>query len=87
VAVVVYNARSTGKWCGKMAGAVRVGAGDWPAGVVGYPSTEVRVGGPPDAVIVQRYPAVPAGREGTIELTFSPPGASCLPVPIVLLPY
>ena len=83
VAVLVYNSRAGGQWCGYQATALHVSDGVFPAGVVAAPSEQQRHGAPPEAVLIQRYAAEDAG---TIELTFSPPGASCLPVPIVLLP-
>ncbi len=36
-------------------------------------------------VLLQVFPP-PEGGKGTIRLTYSPPGASCLPTPMVFLP-
>ena len=99
VAVVTYNARAQGKWCGYQASAVRVLAGDGatpgllptgdsnPTGVVPIPADAVRYGGPPEAVLIQTYPPAAPGQTNTIELLYSPPGASCLPTPIAVVPF
>jgi hypothetical protein len=87
LALLVYNSRSGGKWCGKQALAVQVNAGEFPGGTVAAPSEQVRYGGPPESVLIQRFPPVAEGETGTIEVLFSPPGASCLPVPLLFVPY
>ena len=91
VALAVYNPRAEAQWCGFQAVAVRVLGENATlpmagSGVVELPADGVRYGGPPEAVVVQHFPPAPDGEEGVIELLFTPPGASCLPVPLVLLP-
>jgi hypothetical protein len=87
VALLVYNSRGDGKWCKYQALALQANEGEFPAGTVAAPKDAVRYGPPPDAVLIQRYPPVAAGQTGTIEVTYSPPGASCLPVPLLFVPY
>ena len=89
VALMTYNPRAKAQWCGYQAVAMRVrtkGELPMPAdGVVSLPEDQTRYGGPPEAVIVQRFAPAPDGG-GVIEIDFTPPGASCLPVPLVLMP-
>lgn len=87
VALLVYNSRGDGKWCKYQALALKVNDGEFPAGTVEAPKDQVRYGPPPDAVLIQRFPPVAEGETGTIEITYSPPGASCLPVPFLFVPY
>ena len=98
VAVLTYNARAAGKWCDYQASAVRTFSADDDAptpgllptadlGVVPIPADAVRYGGPPEAVLIQTYPPAAPGETNTVELLYSPPGASCLPTPIVVVPY
>ncbi len=87
VALLVYNSRSGGKWCSKQALALQVNEGEFPGGTVAAPSDQVRYGGPPEAVLIQRFPPLAEGEIGTMEILFSPPGASCLPVPLLFVPY
>lgn len=90
VSLLVYNPRAGAKWCGVQAVAVKLlSEGQLDAGETGIaelPGDAVRYAGPPEAVLVQHYPPAGEGEEGVIELLFSPPGASCLPVPFVLVP-
>ena len=47
------------------------------------PREQIRFGAFPNAVLIRKYPA----GSGIIKLTYSPPGASCLPLPLLLVPY
>ena len=88
LAVVMLNPYGKGfKYCEAMAAAVVVGDGVYPRGVVEVPTGEKTVGGPPEAVLVQKFAPLPQGTTGTIELVYTPPGASCLPTPLLLIPY
>ena len=89
VALLAFNPRAGGQWCGKQAVAVRLlspGTLDTAEnGIVELPDDAVRYDGPPAAVVIQKYEAGDDGT-GTIELLYTPPGASCLPVAFVLMP-
>jgi hypothetical protein len=74
-------------YCRHTAAAVVVSDGVDKGGVVPLPRAQTTFGNPPDAVVIQRFAPPAAGQEGTIELTYSPPGASCLPTPLLLVPY
>ncbi|MCX7624829.1 MAG: hypothetical protein N2Z21_01230 [Candidatus Sumerlaeaceae bacterium] len=71
------------KWCEACALAVVVNDGIHQGGIVRLPRTTTTFRGRDRVAIIQVYP--PA-TEGAIELTYSPPGASCLPTPLLLLP-
>jgi hypothetical protein len=42
--------------------------------------------GPQQGVLIRRFSPAKAGDVSTLDITFSPPGASCLPAPILLVP-
>jgi hypothetical protein len=87
VAVLMCGHRPDNKWCRYTSAAVKVNDGVHPGGVVALPSGANRFDSLPQAAVMQVYPAVPEGQTGTIEFTYSPPGACCLPTPILLIPY
>jgi hypothetical protein len=76
-----------GKWCRTQAGAVQVSRGTWPAGTVAIPTDRVTFGNPGEMVLIQKFPPVKKGRTGTLEILYSPPGGSCIPTPMILVPY
>jgi hypothetical protein len=86
LALLMTN-RGSGQWCGGQAGAVRVSRGVWPGGTVAVPTDRVEYGKPGEMVIIQKFPPLPRGRTETIEILYSPPGASCIPTPMLLVPY
>lgn len=87
LAVVTWNYRyNPVEWCGGMALSMRVDEGLHPAGVYKMPSNRLNTTSAPEAVVIQVYPPVPEGESRTINLTYSPPGASCLPTPLVFIP-
>lgn len=86
LALVTWNARFGSQWCGGMAASMMVGEGKFPAGPVMIPSDRLVTKSAPEAVLIQVFPPPPPGETGWIELTYSPPGASCLPTPLVFLP-
>lgn len=73
--------------CGKIGAVVKVSVGVWPGGVVALPNDRVVFGGAEEAVLIQRFPPLPKGETGTIKITYSPPGACCLPTPLLFVPY
>lgn len=85
LALLTWNAR-TKSGCGAMGGCTGVNAGKFPAAPVMVPTKEGVVRGGDKAVLLQVYPAVPAGETQQIEITYTPPGASCLPTPLLLIP-
>lgn len=88
VALVTWNSRAGGakNWCGGMASTLRTSEGRWPAGLIQVPSDELNVKTAPEAVVIQVFPATEKGETKTARFTFSPTGASCLPMPLLLMP-
>lgn len=86
LAVMLSSARFESQWCGNVAAAVRVNDGKQPGGVIGLPRTGKRFRGVPDACVIQTFDAPSNGGAMTIELDYTPPGACCLPTPILLVP-
>ena len=87
LALVTWNARAgDNKWCGGMAAAMVVSKGKFAEGIVQVPSDSLRTRGKPEAVLVQVFLPEKTGEVQTIRLTYSPPGASCLPTPLLFIP-
>ncbi|TGE25811.1 copper amine oxidase [Hymenobacter aquaticus] len=89
LALLTRNARGGGpnnNWCGAMATSVVVSAGLHPGGIVKLPSDKAATKKEPEAVVIQVFAPSADGQEQLIHLTYSPPGASCLPTPITLVP-
>ncbi len=87
LALVTWNARSgDNKWCGGMANTMVVSAGKFKEGIVQLPGDRLTTKGAPEAILVQVFPPGKAGEEQHIKMTYSPPGASCLPTPLIFIP-
>lgn len=87
VALITWNSRAdNNQWCRGMASALLTSEGKFPAGLVQVPSDELNVKGAPEAVVIQVFPPTEVGEIKTARFTFSPTGASCLPMPLVLMP-
>lgn len=85
VVVGLWYPPSGKKWCEACALAVMVNDGLYKGGTVPLPRNEMTFRGRDRIAVIQHYAPSPTGA-GMIELTYSPPGASCLPTPILLLP-
>ena len=86
LALITWNALSGGQWCGGMANVMKVSKGKFNEGIVQIPSDKLITTGYPEAVLIQIFLPDPKCRIQTIRFTYSPPGASCLPVPFILIP-
>lgn len=87
LALVTWNSRSAdNKWCNGMAATMVVGKGKFREGIVQLPNDRLVTKAAPEAVLVQVFPPAKNGEEQVIKLTYSPPGASCLPTPLVFIP-
>ncbi len=86
LAVLVASNRGDNKWCQFTSLAVRVNQGVLPAGVVLAPREKESFKSIPNAVMLQKYELPKTGEPVEIEITYTPPGASCLPTPILLVP-
>lgn len=87
LALVTWNSRSAdNKWCNGMAATMVVGKGKFKEGIIQLPSDRLVTKAAPEAILVQVFPPAGNGEEQVIKLTYSPPGASCLPTPLVFIP-
>ncbi|MBN9295509.1 MAG: copper amine oxidase [Filimonas sp.] len=86
LALMTWNARSDGGWCNGMAATMVTSKGKFDAGVIQLPADQLITKRAPEAILVQVFTPSANGEEQTIHLTYSPPGASCLPTPLLLIP-
>ena len=87
LALVICKLSANSQGCGQLGAAVQVSAGVWPAGTVALPADQTAFGAPGEAAVIQRFPPLAAGQSETIEIIYSPPGAACIPTPLVFVPY
>jgi hypothetical protein len=86
LALLTWNALSGGKWCGGMANVMKVSKGKFKEGIVQLPSDKLITRGYPEAVLIQVFLPDPDNKIQTVRLTYTPPGASCLPIPLIFIP-
>ncbi|MEX6686490.1 copper amine oxidase [Danxiaibacter flavus] len=87
LALVTWNSRSdNNQWCSGMANTMVVSGGKFKEGVIQLPSNTLITRKAPEAILVQVFKPAANGEEQTIHLTYSPPGASCLPTPLIFIP-
>jgi hypothetical protein len=87
LALVTWNSRSAdNQWCGGMATSMVVSKGLFPEGVIQLPKDQLVTKKAPEAILVQVFKPAKDGKEQIIKLKYSPPGASCLPTPLIFVP-
>lgn len=86
VAVLMSGHRPDNKWCKYTSAVVDINDGHRPGGIIALPMRTPRFANLPEAVVMQTYAGKGVGETGAIEFTYSPPGACCLPTPILLVP-
>ncbi|MCW3092948.1 MAG: copper amine oxidase [Ferruginibacter sp.] len=87
LALVTWNSRAgDNQWCGGMAASMVVSKGKFDSGIIQLPSDRLITKKAPEAILIQVFPPASDGAEQTIHLTYSPPGASCLPTPLIFIP-
>lgn len=87
LALVTWNSRSdNNQWCGGMANTMIVSKGKFKEGIIQLPSDRLITKRSPEAILVQVFEPSANGEEQTIKMTYSPPGASCLPTPLIFIP-
>jgi hypothetical protein len=86
LALITWNARAGAKWCDGMVNVIKVSAGKFKEGFVQVPSDKLINTGSPDAVLLQIFVPDPEKEVQTIRITYTPPGATCLPIPLVFVP-
>ena len=87
LALLLCNLNARSQWCGRLGAAMRVSDGVFPAGVVRLPSERAVFGEAEEGALIQKFPPLKKGETSTIELVYSPPGAACIPTPLVFIPY
>ncbi len=87
LALVTWNSRSgNNQWCSGMANTMVVSEGKFKEGIIQLPSDRLVTKAAPEAILIQVFKPAANGEEQTIRLTYSPPGASCLPTPLIFIP-
>lgn len=87
LALVTWNSRSdNNQWCGGMANTMVVSKGKFKEGIIQLPADKLITRKSPEAILIQVFPPASNGEEQTIRFTYSPPGASCLPTPLIFIP-
>jgi len=87
LALITWNARSdNGQWCGGMGLTMSLSDKNMKKTVRQYPLNQLVTKGRPEAILIEIYKPDPAKEIQEIEFTYSPPGASCLPTPLILVP-
>jgi hypothetical protein len=86
LALITWNALAGAKWCDGMVNVIKVSEGKFREGYVQVPSDKSFNTGNPDAVLLQVFLPDPGRSIQKIRLTFTPPGATCLPVPLAFIP-
>ncbi|GAB3417376.1 copper amine oxidase [Niabella aquatica] len=87
LALITWNARSdNGQWCGGMGLTMQLYDNDMKKTVLQYPSRQLVTKGAPEAILIGIYKPDPDKEIQEINFTYSPPGASCLPTPLIFVP-
>ncbi len=86
LALVTWNSRTDNKWCSGMATSMEVSGGKFEGGIIQLPSDKLTTRGAPEAIVIQVFKPEEIGKEQILKLTYSPPGASCLPTPLIFIP-
>lgn len=87
LALVTWNSRSAdNQWCGGMALTMELFDQNNNKSVVQLPSDRLVTKAAPEAILIKIFKPDPTKEIQEINFTYSPPGASCLPTPMVLIP-
>lgn len=87
LALVTWNSRSAdNKWCGGMGMTMELKDQNGKAIIRQLPSDQLITKAAPEAILIEVYKADPSKEIQEIEFIYSPPGASCLPTPLVFVP-
>ena len=81
LALVIWNPR-----CGAMSATMIASKGKFDSGIIQLPSNKLITKGAPEGILVQLFLPNKNEEEQTINITYSPPAASCLPTPLVFIP-
>lgn len=87
LALITWNSRSAdNKWCGGMGLTMELKGSQGQSVVRQLPSDVLVTRAAPEAILIEVYKPDPTKEIQEIEFIYSPPGASCLPTPLVFVP-
>ncbi len=87
LALITWNCRSAdNQWCGGMGLTMELFDNNMNKTVIQYPSNKLVTKAAPEAILIDVYKPDPTKEVQEINFTYSPPGASCLPTPLILVP-
>lgn len=86
LALLTWNSRTDNRWCSGMANAILIQNEGKANEIVSIPSNQLTTRGAPEGVLVQIFKPDPSKEIQTLKFTYSPPGASCLPTPLIFVP-
>ena len=87
LALVTWNSRSAdNKWCGGMGMTMELKDQNGTAIIRQLPSDQLITKAAPEAILIEVYKPDLSKEIQEIEFIYSPPGASCLPTPLVFVP-
>lgn len=86
LAMVTWNAQTHQQWCQGMANSILIKNEGKADEIVSVPTKELNTKGAPNGVLIQIFKPDPTKEIQTLKFTYSPPGASCLPTPLIFVP-
>lgn len=86
LALVTWNSRTDNKWCSGMANSILVKTDGKADNIVSIPSNQLTTKGAPEGILVEIFKPDPSKEIQTLKFVYSPPGASCLPTPLIFVP-
>ena len=86
LALLTWNSRADNKWCSGMANSILLKNKGKATEIVRVPSNQLTTKGAPEGVLVQIFKPDPNKEVQILKFVYSPPGASCLPTPLIFVP-
>lgn len=87
LALVTWNSRSAdNQWCGGMGLTIELFDNEGNKVIRQLPNNALITKAAPEVILVEIYKPDPTKEIQEINFTYSPPGASCLPTPLILVP-
>lgn len=86
LALITWNARADNKWCSGMANSILVKPDANTQEIINVPNNQLNTKAAPEAVLVYIFKPDINKKVQTLNFTYSPPGASCLPTPLIFVP-
>lgn len=86
LALLTWNSRTDNKWCSGMANTIVVKSDGKPDELISIPEKQLTTKGAPEGVLIKVFKPDPTKEIQSLKLVYSPPGASCLPTPLIFVP-